>query len=55
MPNQLDPQYDAPLFSHPEAEYASATPGSAPVEDQRAYTGLFQEPADGAENDQSAA
>ena len=59
MHNQHDSQYDAPaaegLFSHPDTDHASTKPGPPPVEDQRSYTGLFQEPADGPENGQSAA
>lgn len=43
------------LFSHPDSDDPSTKPGPAPEQNQRAYTGLFQEPADGPENDRSAA
>jgi hypothetical protein len=33
------------LFSHPDVDLPDTTPGSSPDEDQRAYTGLFREPA----------
>lgn len=33
------------LFSHPDMDHLDGTSGSSPDEDQRAYTGLFREPA----------
>jgi hypothetical protein len=41
------------LFSHPD--HGGATPGPSPADDQRSYTGLFREPADGTEDATSAA
>jgi hypothetical protein len=64
MHAQSDSQHDAHaeaprttegLFSHPDSDRADTMPGPSPVADQRSYTGLFREPADGPENTTSAA
>jgi len=43
------------LFSHPDSDHSDEMPGPPPADDQRSYTGLFREPADGPKNTTSAA
>ncbi|NKE63361.1 hypothetical protein FXN61_44225 [Lentzea sp. PSKA42] len=43
------------LFSHPDTDHPSTRPGPPPAEEQRSYTGLFHEPADGPANAESVA
>lgn len=42
------------LFSHSDTDHADATSGSSPADEQRSYTDLFREPADGPKNTTSA-